>query len=593
MMLLLIAVLWVGGSFEARRDLVLERQVENPFPSPACKEGLVPEDRCVWGKLDFALASLWLKRDAQAANRAIRESCARIPKVPGYKRQPRTVDAAYDFHFITAALLTRIHELFGKSLEADTKRAIEDVFYDYARSQCKLEDAAPAGVWRIWGSENHSAMRNGACWGAARILRKRSGLKYDDGSTPAAQYRAWTAYLKLYIRERAKRGMLVEIFSPGYYVDTLQNFHNYYDFSDDAELRRLSRAFLDLWWADWAQEQINGVHGGSKARFYPTAGAAGTPGEGLAWLYFGMGEMSGRTQGPALMNMLTSGYRIPEVVADIALDVKGRGVYAAKSRRPGRAAKPWANDWYDLDAENGGIYRYTYCTPSFIMGASMFAKLHDDAWTHISDQNRWQGVILDAGPEARIFALPEAPTRARAYNQVWCLQSAAAQIVQKLPPPLSRGSGRMRVWFGGGLRRVEQGGWVFVDSAAYVAVRPAFGGYTWDAAEPRWMLPEQDLAPVIIQAAQKSDYPSFEAFQAAVGKTPLAVSGGVLRYSGLGGAGRLTFYYESDRLPEIDGKTIDLRPNFTFRSPFVNERWASGVVTVSKGPHRLVLDFSR
>jgi hypothetical protein len=189
------------------------------------------------------------------------------------------------------------------------------LFFDYARSQCKLADAAPGSTWRIWGSENHSAMRNGACWGAARILRGQAGRAYDDGSTPAAQYKAWSGFLKEYIRERARRGMLVEIFSPGYYVDTLQNFHNYYDFSDDAELRRLSGAFLDLWWVDWAQEQIKGVHGGSKARFYPNAAAAGTPGEGLSWLYLDIGEMSPRNQAPALMNVVTSKLSLSQTVS--------------------------------------------------------------------------------------------------------------------------------------------------------------------------------------------------------------------------------------------------------------------------------------
>ena len=225
------------------------------------------------------------------------------------------------------------------------------------------------------------------------------------------------------------------------------------------------------------------------------------------------------------------------------------------------------------------------------MGASMFGKLPDSEWTHISDQNRWQGIILDAGPEARIYALPAAPQRNRAYNQFWSVQSKATQIVQKIPSPLSRGAGPMRVWFGRGLPRVEEGGWVFVDSAAYVAVRPASGGYTWDAAEPRWMLPDEDLAPVIIQAALKSDFRGFGDFKAAVRKLPLEVAGGVVRFTGLGGAGRLTFYAESDRLPEIDGVAVNLEPPFTFDSPFLKEKWASGLVTISKGGRKLALDF--
>jgi hypothetical protein len=80
-----------------------------------------------------------------------------------------------------------------------------------------MADADSQDTWAIRGSENHFAMHNTTCWSAAKIASVSSSgnLHFDDCSTPAGQYRAWNRYFKSYIRERAKKGMLVEVCAPG------------------------------------------------------------------------------------------------------------------------------------------------------------------------------------------------------------------------------------------------------------------------------------------------------------------------------------------------------------------------------------------
>ena len=108
------------------------------------------------------------------------------------------------------------------------------------------------------------------------------------------------------------------------------------DFASDAVLKRRMTLLLDLFWADWAIEQIDGVRGGGKHRIYPgpasTRGHASS-GQGIAWLYFGLGTPL--TKHPGHMCAVTSAYRPPALVADLALDVAGRGTYEYVSRRPG------------------------------------------------------------------------------------------------------------------------------------------------------------------------------------------------------------------------------------------------------------------
>ena len=64
----------------------------------------------------------------------------------------------------------------------------------------------------------------------------------------------------------------------------------------------------------------------------------------------------------------------------------------------------------------------------------------------------------------------------------------------------------------------------------------------------------------------------------------------MLRYRGLGNSGDFTFYADSHRAPELDGKPIDFSPGYAFDSPFLRETWASGKVHIQKGHRTYAVD---
>src|SRR5215218_7354294 len=100
---------------------------------------------------------------------------------------------------------------------------------------------------------------------------------------------------------------------------------------------------------------------------------------------------------------------------------------------------------------------------------SIVPRLPANRWAAISSQNRWNGVVLADGPDARVYATP-APRDGRShYNAVLAAQSRGTQIVQRLPPPFSRGAGDMAIHIGPRLRRLELEGWIFVEGSAFVA----------------------------------------------------------------------------------------------------------------------------
>ena len=594
----------------ARRSAVLEDEVRKPFPSPDCKVPMAEDDPCDLGMLNFALAAFSLHRgpaEVAAANAQVRAALVRLPAAAGFKtqtvlRQGKPFVQEDTFHFERAQFLFRIVRMFGRSgtaapglLLAESETGVARLLWDWARTECRIADADAEHTWRIWGSENHGAQRDSACWAAATLAAEIPELAdqhYVDGTTPRQQLLTWTVFLKAYLREHGRRGTLVEYFSPTYSQYTLLNFYLYYDFSKDDELRRLARATLDLWWAIWAQEQVDGIHGGSKTRAYPNTIADAAPMRGTAWLYFALGRpyLGGKVPGSAAMTV--SSYHPPAVVTDIAVDTEGRGAYEVLSRAPGLALQPRTRDgWYDVDAEAEGILRVTYVAPGFVMGTAVLPRLPAKRWTEISSQNRWSGIVLAGDPEARIAVMAEAAGRGSNYNAFWSVQSKATQIVQALPAPYSANTGELRVWFGRPLRRVEHDGWVFVDGAAYVAVRPAFGGYRWDDVEPRWMRPTAGDAPVIIQAASRTDFADFVAFQQAVLAASLRINGGVLEFSGLNGAGRMIFDFTAGRMPEIDGAALNLPPDLVLRSPFVEIQRDTQDIRLKKGGRSKMVDF--
>jgi hypothetical protein len=506
-------------------------------------------------------------------------------------------------------MLCRLVDLFGARgsraagrMTAETEARVMASLARFAARHATLMGAeiAKSRTWHIHESENHHAQNVTTFWHFARLARNSPGyrdFKYADGSTPAQQHAAWTAYLKAYCTERARKGLFVEVGSEGYNAVTLKGLHNVLDFAEDLELRRKASALLDLYWATWAQEQINGVLGGGKARIYQSGGdrlGASSEIYALAWFYFGIGQPAA-LQSP-LLTALTGSYRPPPVVLDLALDVAGRARYAIHHRAVGLAEPGYNNSPdYRLRPDAGGIHRYSWCTPAFILGTSMLEARPNEDWAQISSQNRWHGVIFAGHPNARIVPQVLAKDHRRLYNAQWSVQSQGALICQKLKA--GKDVNPMRVWFSteGLTKPVEEDGWVFVESTgAYAAVRVVEGAATWEPPKDNyagsWLRCAEPFSPVILEVAAKDDFPNAAAFRAKTKALLLQRKPGVLTYRGLGGD-TFTFYSDHSRPPRINGKPVDYAPPNAFDSPFVQSVWNSGVITIRKGTRSLRRDF--
>jgi len=582
---------------------LLRQEVTHPFPSPVCGiKNRLGRDPCDNGLLFHALAMLYVGEGNEAkANEEIEQAIPELQKGIGQPIADNNADRneterAHAFHFQRAALLSRLLRLFGRNgarklqaISPATEKSVLSLFRGWAKTNCRIADADPAASWRIWGSENHHAQLVSSCWSASDLLKKSAddrNFAYADGSTPDTQYRRWTEFLISFLRQRARQG-LVEYDSPSYAQYTLGTIYDYAQFAEDAELRRLAKAFLDIWWAQWASEQVNGNIGASMTRVYEKELKDGSPIRSLGWVYFGIGTKP--RQSLAVSSALTSNYAPPALVAEIATAGPKRGTYTTVSTAPGRLAEPKHGMWFKIDPNSPGILRTTYSAPGFVMGTATMPVLAATQWVGASSQNRWSGVVFNA-EEARIVAFA-APRRGYAtYNASIGVQARGAQLVQGLAFPYAANSNGLRVWFGRSLRRTERDGWVLVDSSAYAAVRPTQGGYRWDVAQPGWMILDNPAAAVIIQVASKSAFGSMSAFSQRLSETRLEVTPNYIDYWGLS-ADEHVRLFTSAKPPQVNGTPVNFMPEHSIESPFVAMNRLTGKAEINFGGRSLELQF--
>jgi hypothetical protein len=535
---------------------------------------------------------------------------------------------AGEFHW-HAYLLERIYFLFGKDsryfpgrMSPQAETALLEMLWEWASTRSVKELTVAEHQWWIWGSENHQAQAWAGFWGAAHIFAQHADYKnrlYADGSTPAQMAAAFDGYFKRFARSRSTNGLLIECNSD-YNKYTLGGWYNIADFAEDPILRRQMSQLLELFWADWAIEQIDGVRGGSRHRCYPgNSSTTASSMDGMAWFHFGMGQA--KSQHPNSMCAATTFWRPSAFLTDLAKDVSGRGCYEYRSRRPGllepgaagASAANFVQDpehpifephgAYRVSPEGGGLLRTTYCTPDFVIGTSMVEARPAQDWAKISSQNRWEGVIFGGHRTARIFVQPQQPKDGSFYNASWSVQRRGVQLLQRLKGPNAEGQ---RVWFDASLHRVEREQWVFVEAPrAYAAVRIVDGGKVWepDSVEQHrggggatdggeWLKCLNEFTPIVLEVVRKCDVDSFESFQEGILTNVLRMEAQRIDYTSHFYHTSLTLFTDYQGPPLIDGIPLDYAPAQAYDSPFIQSEFGSGVVRMQKGAQSEILDFN-
>jgi len=595
----------IRDGFDTRVAEMFDAPKEIPL-SKWKSSGWNEAQRYSYPRIEYATVNFLYNKNIDSANIAL------VEYANYFINDPKKVLHRDNFHWHSEMAL-RLIEMFGQNgtkspglLKPETEDKILEAVWLYCKRQQKEDqkdvntkaeaDTKESGTWYIYESENHHSQSFCTQWHFAKLTKDRPDFKnrkYDDGKNALEHYNEWTEYLKMYFAERAKKGMFIEMMSRDYNLKTLKGIFNIYDFARDKELKRRAGLFLDLYFTYWGQEQLNGVSGGGKSRLYQDI-SPGTSAYG--YLFFGVGKKP-RFESTILSAMTTS-YRPPLVLVDIVCDTEGRGIYEVV-QRPLGLAEPghYEPPIYHMRTDSGGIVRYSYCTPDFIIGTAMSEARPKSDWALISSQNRSHGVIFASAANAGIFPECVKTRNNRAYNTQWSVQKKGTLICQKLK--YSTGAGQMRIWFAGeGISEpTEVANWVFAETEkAFAAVCIADGGHHWEKADSertkgKWLYCDNEYSPVILEVDEKSNYKSFEDFQTKVIGDAFSFGNSILQYTGIYGDS-FTFFADYSNPPKINDVPVNYAPEKVFDSPFLQADWNSGVVHIQKGTRSLVLDFN-
>jgi len=436
----------------------------------------------------------------------------------------------------------------------------------------------------------------------------RADVKDQGAYNALDHYNAWTAFFKEYIRERAKRGFFLEASSSGYMKWTLSFISLLFEFCEDEELRNLACKFYDLIWYEWAQEQINGRRGGARTRaLYDDNSMQNDSMYHMAKFWLG-GSCNGAH---AYYFQLLSNYELPEIVWDMVINRHEMGSYEYYSRRPGEEQmifpRPFGNERTLICNPDSRMLHYSYITQDYILGTQFDHPyaIH----SHLSCANRWNGLILRDSPDSYIYpstfekkedsySPAKKMYRSVQYKNVLiCAPNTGYFTVNpEWFPQIDNSFEAFGFVFGKKYDISQIGEWfILKDSNHYIGLRPAYGNA--EVQGDRMLVFTDKFAPAIIHIEKADEFKdSEEFFKYLCEKCTLKVNNTVVP-----GFYTLDYYFNNTSLyfnaannepPRINGNRINYEYPYTFESPFICGEYGSGVITVSKGSRKVVLDFN-
>jgi len=528
----------------------------------------------------------------------------------------QTGSEGHDIYWETVILsrMLNCREITAK-LSEKTQQTAKAFLWDFISNFDKPGHSEPSleKINVIYNSDNHDMIHRGVYLMTAQALKDDRlwvDKKYADGLTPAAHYDMWRKNLMEYFRFRASTGVNAEFGSNCYVGVYLHPIFSIYDYCQDKELVKQAGKFLDLFFADVAQEVIGGVRGGAKVRMYKNALCYDYLADKLLFYnYILAGE-------PKELNKLfptdcfgaaQSGYRLPGVVRELMVDAKAKGSYAYKSNRLAQGDHVLGNKYGLGDAlapiytaqTQSGLLRYTYATPSYLLGT--FTVDETKTYMLINSQNQWMALTTAALPSSRIVVniTPTSDERT-GYRELQAVQYQSCAMFRK--QLAANDTGLIRLFVSDDLKMTPQDNILFFENesvyAAVICAHPkAKTGYAvekTDMGPGRFITYNEPNVFVVLEVAEKADYPAFDDFKVDISGNELKFDNNddEIAYKSSKNDCQLKMFTDN-KTPLVNGTAVDLRPKKVYDSPYLQSDYDSAIVTVTGvNGEKLVLDFN-
>ncbi len=616
-------------SYEGYKTVVSDTHQASIAARQTARANVVATDECwpggVWGDNMWALCALYQNEKTELANQQLLERAQ--PYIEAQRAQANSSDfkpekqgdlSPWSYFGLTdyVRILSLFHAEsphFPGRLKPETEAAMKEALWWLVKSKSRVIDASLDNLLVLQGTENHDLTLRPNYYLVAGLLKDDPALQdrhYDDGHTAAEHYAAYNRFFQEWPVQRIKSGLWFEVGSDTYQKYSWPALFNLHEVSPDPLVRKRFGMFLDIAFIEEAQVSVKGRRGGGRSR----AGYGKNNFEGMKNLLY---APAGGTAASSHSKVIeTSTYQLPAAAILLRkMAFPADSPFVISNRVLG-----------ELDPDGGHAadsaqINYAYRSPHYILGSTLQNPALSMPspgtgeptlkYAGIVRQNRWSGILFDEPriPVSQLCAIfPEIDkTRGgRSQHGNWSFQHEDVLFIQRIDELKGMGSystGRMSMrFYGKQLEKVEKDGWIFASNGkAFAAVKFLDGGYEWDdKRELASPLAGTDIATttrVLMQTGDMENYASFEAFQSAVLANPLTVQTDQVDYqSGRNGAQLKCFRYDAQahkdfQLPTIDGQTIGLRPDWTFRGPCLNSQFGSDEVKVSIGPIQKIYDF--
>jgi hypothetical protein len=486
----------------------------------------------------------------------------------------------------------------------------------------KVRDAYRRRTMYRGDTENHWVTYYTGIYLAAQTWPGEDGTTWFNGKGSDENFREASEWLSRWMNITATIGQ-GEFDSPTYMAVFIAPLLVLHDFAADPVMKRRTQMTLDLLFADVAVDHLKGNYCGGHSRDYPEdiINPLGAPMTRLIWLYFGEpaearwddARLRPRYRGSweSVFGALGT-YRLPPVIERIALDREKPYTHTETKRV--------RNIIRYSDAMNPPVFKYLYMTSTYALGS-----LHGGILQPIQ-QHTWDVTFVSGKPNNTLFTLhpfftgkelamffPEEikflAGEVDRYHKIytspdkWNSSSPYEQTFQEKNAiivlyDIDSAAQHRHVdgFFPGTLdeRIMDPSGWIFCRGGdTYIAFYPAMP-YVMSAEGGHWRWRSTELKNAIVtEVGSRAEDGPFESFRTrvarAVPRFRLVDDRPSVRHTTRLGE-IMEFTFGGARV--LNGRAIAFAEYGFYRGPFVNSSLNSGIITLTAGGMKRVLDFN-
>ena len=438
------------------------------------------------------------------------------------------------------------------------------------------------------------------------------GPDYADGMTPAEGKKEAEEWIFDWMNRTVTVGQL-EFDSVNYHSLYYLCMTTLYDFADDPLMKQKAWMMMQLLLADWAPEYLNGnwIGAHSREKYNQVTHTVLNSGVTIPFGYLFFGNSSYHPEIPEQYFVglaAVQGFKPLSILGNIATDRTLPYVHR-ETKAPRRG--------FGINTADLPTWKYDYVTKDYALGSSYgditAVENHrwDLTWTSENDGSTCFFINPSCSPEqlSKYFEFGpvdvlEQVVKERPYYtdpNKWVEGSPFEELFQQensiialYDIPETERNTHVNGFFSKIIqnRITDQNGWIFCQSdSIYFAVNTFTKG-VWHEADSHYRLTlNNPRTGLVMEVAQISDYPSFDAFQKQIKKNKLEVDLKNLNVKYTNSRGdKLDFTHGKKRI--LNGKKIDFEKWPLFDGPFIYSKMGSKIVEIKYGEEKVMLDFN-